>query len=127
VYLDYPLSESLYSIASFSSIGPTYDGRIKPDLIAPGDFIQSAFAGSPKKTIEYWDNPSGNLTWEELSSCAVHQMSGTSMATPITAGTALLIRQYFMDEAFWATLCNQIYLRCREGPFSPSGYLLKAL
>ncbi len=29
-------------VAYYSSIGPTYDGRIKPDIIAPGSTIQSA-------------------------------------------------------------------------------------
>ena len=47
MYLDSPLGDSLYSVASFSSVGPTYDGRIKPDIIAPGDFIESAYSGSP--------------------------------------------------------------------------------
>ena len=47
VFLDSPLGDSLYSVASFSSVGPTYDGRIKPDIIAPGDFIESAYSGSP--------------------------------------------------------------------------------
>ena len=47
MFLDSPLGESMSAVASFSSVGPTYDGRIKPDIIAPGDFIESAFSGSP--------------------------------------------------------------------------------
>ena len=33
---------SNYLLAPFSSLGPTSDGRIKPDLIAPGHYIYSA-------------------------------------------------------------------------------------
>lgn len=55
--------------ASFSSRGSTADGRIKPDISAPGVAITSATAGTA----------SGYSTW-----------SGTSMATPFVAGLALL-------------------------------------
>jgi Subtilase family len=70
-------------LACFSSIGPTSDGRIKPDVVAPGDFVQSAWSGDPSITLqallggEVWAKDGG-------PSCAVHQMSGTSMATPVT-------------------------------------------
>lgn len=37
-------SESIENIAWFSSQGPTYDGRIKPDIIAPGDAVMSAMS-----------------------------------------------------------------------------------
>ena len=35
-------SDNIANIAWFSSQGPTYDGRIKPDIIAPGDAVMSA-------------------------------------------------------------------------------------
>lgn len=56
-------------LASFSSRGPTADGRSKPDISAPGVSITSAQAGTA----------SGYVTW-----------SGTSMATPFVAGTVAL-------------------------------------
>ncbi|MDP8911019.1 MAG: S8 family serine peptidase [Actinomycetota bacterium] len=56
--------------ASFSSRGPTADGRVKPDVSAAGVAITSAQAGTA----------SGYATY-----------SGTSMATPFTAGVALLM------------------------------------
>ena len=46
------------NLAGFSSRGPTPDGRIKPDLVAPGAGIVSAQSGS---------------------SCSTVTMSGTSM------------------------------------------------
>jgi hypothetical protein len=49
------------------------------------------------------------------------------MATPASAGAALLIRQYFMStgSSFWAGVCNKEYAQCK--PFTPSGVLVKAL
>ncbi|GJP30633.1 hypothetical protein CLOM_g4168 [Closterium sp. NIES-68] len=103
-----PLSVSLAfrpaSMARFSSWGPTPDGRIKPDITAPGEGIWSAKSNR-------------NL---RQPSCAVTQMSGTSMATPITAGSAALLRQYFMD-GFYPT-----GERVPANGFVPSGMLLKA-
>lgn len=32
------------NIAAFSSFGPSFDGRIKPDLVAPGENIRSSYA-----------------------------------------------------------------------------------
>jgi len=63
-------------ITNFSSFGPTDDGRIKPDLVAPGYLIQSANATS--------DNNYSTL-------------SGTSMASPVVAGTLLLLQEYYQQ------------------------------
>lgn len=113
-----------YTVAYFSSLGPTFDGRIKPDVIAPGDVIMSAFAGDVNTLKSAINN---NVGGQDSETCAVHQLEGTSMATPLVAGVALLMRQYFMDPAFWAANCNPLYRNCREGSFTPSGYLLKSL
>ncbi len=72
-------------ISTFSSLGPSRDGRLKPDLAAPGAFIYSAksrdtFAGGvPPSTVPTNDN--------------YVIMAGTSMATPHVAGIAALIWQ----------------------------------
>lgn len=110
------------SVASFSSVGPTFDGRLKPEIAAPGDYLMSAYAGSPDSLQ---DALLPGYDGEKI--CSTHQMSGTSMATPVTAGTAILIRQYFQDEKFWARMCNPRYQMCKNGPFTPTGYCLKAL
>lgn len=60
-------------LADFSSKGATPDLRIKPDIVAPGDAIASARAGS---------------------TCSTFTLSGTSMATPIIAGAATLAREF---------------------------------
>lgn len=54
-------------VASFSSRGPTFDGRIKPDVSAPGVAVKVALFSS---TDRY------------------ERLSGTSFATPLTAGVA---------------------------------------
>lgn len=67
------------TLSDFSSRGPTRDGRIKPDLSAPGEFVMSAMSideSSPGTT-----DASGTY----------QLMAGTSMSTPMVAGTVALI------------------------------------
>lgn len=59
-----------FFLNSWSSRGPTADGRIKPDVCAPGYLIMAAKAGTTNGYVEY---------------------SGTSMATPFVAGTVALM------------------------------------
>ncbi len=70
-------------ISNFSSKGPTRDGRIKPEVAAPGQGIISALSNnaSPSQAFIIPGN--------------VHYLSqGTSMAAPMVAGgTALLFEQ----------------------------------
>ena len=72
--------------SNFSSMGPTFDGRIKPDLMAPGHNIRSTvYDDTDPNHAAYHDNGYG-------------LMSGTSMASPCVAGVIAL-----MLEAFWDT------------------------
>jgi hypothetical protein len=90
----------------------------------------SAYSGdlsTLKSAISGSSSVSGSDGYSIDTTCAVHQLDGTSMATPLVSGTALLIRQYFMDSQFWAALCNTRYSTCRSGNFTPSGFLLKSL
>lgn len=103
-------------LAGFSSRGPTDDGRIKPDLSAPGSFLLSAGA-RPSIVGECDGNeiPSAGGKRDGLLS-----MKGTSMSTPVVAGSAALVRQYF--EEGWHINGEK---NTAEG-ISPSAALVKA-
>jgi hypothetical protein len=109
------------TVSAFSSNGPTLEGRIKPDLISVGTAVSAAHANYPKAFYDAFDYGRYEYT------CSTQQLSGTSMATPQAAGAALLTRQYFEDESFWASLCGSTYSSCAAGFFSPSGYFVKAV
>eukprot|EP00550_Attheya_septentrionalis_P010360 CAMPEP_0198281524 /NCGR_PEP_ID=MMETSP1449-20131203/1441_1 /TAXON_ID=420275 /ORGANISM="Attheya septentrionalis, Strain CCMP2084" /LENGTH=917 /DNA_ID=CAMNT_0043977325 /DNA_START=91 /DNA_END=2844 /DNA_ORIENTATION=+ len=104
-------------IASFSSRGPTDDGRTKPEIVAPGKSILSA--GANPNVIGECDT--GHIPIPGTSSEGVMSMQGTSMATPIAAGHAALIRQYFED-GFYPTGKQEA-----SNSMDPSGALVKAV
>ncbi|MFJ2115485.1 S8 family peptidase, partial [Streptomyces sp. NPDC087850] len=70
-------------IADFSSIGPTADGSLKPDITAPGVDIVAAKAAQGSL-----GSPAG---------AGYVSMSGTSMATPHVAGAAAILAQRHPD------------------------------
>jgi hypothetical protein len=45
-------------------------------------------------------------------SCNVQLSSGTSMATPMVASTALIVKGYLEDPKFWGQICNATYRSC---------------
>ena len=76
------------TMMSGSSRGPTDDGRIKPDVVAPGGYVRSCRAQEAGDT--------GSATW---SNQYYLEYTGTSMATPNAAGAAALIREYLVEIA----------------------------
>lgn len=73
--------ETLDAIASFSSMGPTADGRIKPDITAPGTYIISSLSSHyTGNKLKYT-----TVTWNDKK-YEFGFMQGTSMAAPFVAG-----------------------------------------
>lgn len=69
-------SPHLYGVSYFSSKGPTGDGRVKPDVIAPGEKIVSCAAGKPRQEAKE----------KAGKDCDFREESGTSMAAPHVSG-----------------------------------------
>ena len=87
-------------LSGFSSRGPARDGRIKPDVVAPGEGVTSV---------------NSDLT---DSTCPVRVSSGTSQATPTVAGSAAIVRpsaqKSFRSENYSSckdleTMCEKMY------------------
>lgn len=98
-----PMANNPDQIVAFSSRGPTQDKRIRPDILAPGTFILST------RSTRLADS---NNAWRAFPpSKKYFYMGGTSMATPLAAGAAALVRQF---------------LRSEKGINNPSAALIKA-
>ncbi len=78
--------------------GPTADGRRKPEIYAPG---------------------CGTIS--SSSSCSASSLTGTSMACPAVAASAMLVRQYFVDGFYPTGAANP------SDSIVPSGALMKAV
>jgi subtilisin family serine protease len=96
-----PVADNADGMAAFSSRGPTKDGRFKPDVVAPGTAILST--RSLRTTSTGWGLSGDPLYFFE---------GGTSMATPLVAGCAALLREALATD---------------HGLTNPSAALLKAL
>nr|WP_180204884.1 S8 family serine peptidase [Pseudomonas sp. SbOxS1]NYU04884.1 S8 family serine peptidase [Pseudomonas sp. SbOxS1] len=95
------VANSAEGMVAFSSRGPTTDGRIKPDVVAPGSYILSTRSRATRS--EGWGLSDDPLYMFE---------GGTSMATPLVAGSAAVVREF---------------LRVEHNLKSPSAALIKAL
>jgi len=81
-YTSYPrYSGTLGAKAAFSSMGPTADGRIKPDISAPGQMLMSAYPDFDK--IKDGRNASTTVGGKTYY---YGYMQGTSMSSPYAAG-----------------------------------------
>jgi serine protease AprX len=92
--------------AALSSRGPTDSEAVKPDLLAPGTYILAPRAQGAR--IHFLDVPSDGAA----ANGAYGYLGGTSMAAPVVAGCAAVLREYLREERHFA---------------NPSAALLKAM
>jgi minor extracellular serine protease Vpr len=79
----YTAADRTDNISAWSSKGPTRDGRMKPDIAAPGEGISSALSSGVDTTGLFGSIHPGQKHW---------LMAGTSMAAPhVTGASALLL------------------------------------
>jgi hypothetical protein len=81
------MADNPEGIVAFSSRGPTADGRIKPDVVAPGSYILSTRS-----------RDTHGAGWGLSADPLYYFNGGTSMATPLVAGCAALVRDYLAAE-----------------------------
>jgi subtilisin-like proprotein convertase family protein len=79
-------------IIDFSSRGPTNDQRLKPDLVAPGTHMVGARPTHSGYSVNGVCNPVFPVD------SFYNLVSGTSQATPVVAGAAALIRDWYRRE-----------------------------
>ena len=86
-------------MAAFSSRGPTADGRIKPDVVAPGTWTLSGYSSLFQQ--QYDGRPTRRTAststdgWGFPLDDAYKYMGGTSMSTPLVAGGAAVVRDFY--------------------------------
>src|SRR5262249_11277550 len=94
------MADNIEGMAAFSSRGPTLDGRIKPDVVAPGPFIISNRSPLGQDLV-YWAPLNSNYAYS----------GGTSLSSPFVAGSAALVREW---------------LQKKQSVANPSAALIKA-
>lgn len=99
----------------FSGIGPTFDGRIKPDVMAPGQNIISSYS-----SFYLENNPDANDISSDVRhfrhggrTYAWNSNGGTSMSSPVVAGAIALWLQ--ADPTLSPSDCLSIFAKtCRH-------------
>lgn len=117
---------NIENIASYSSHGPTFDGRIKPDISAPGT-VRAATESTGQAAAGFSNTTSTTALDAAINprdpnnSQGFRTTSGTSFASPLAAGGAVLVRQYFVDGFYPNGSKNS------SAGFNPSNALVKAI
>lgn len=96
---DDPSAGNAEQMAAFSSRGPTSDGRIKPDVVAPGTWTLSGYSDLYQQQYDAAPNAqTGRFQYDGWGAPvdSVHKyLGGTSMAAPLVAGGAAVVRDFY--------------------------------
>jgi subtilisin family serine protease len=100
---DDPSAGNPDQMAPFSSRGPADDGRIKPDLVAPGTWVLSGYSDAFQQQYDPSPNPQNGLFqydgWGYPLNRHYKYMGGTSMSNPLVAGAAAVVRDFYEKTA----------------------------
>ena len=105
--------------AGFSSIGPTYDERMKPDISAPGNHVISSI--NSFTTASYTTKAQVTFNGKVYDFAA---FSGTSMSSPALAGVAALVLEanpYLSSSQVKSILKSTARQDIKTGVISPPG------
>ena len=110
-------ANSANDIVGFSSRGPCSDGRVKPEIVAPGTHVTGG-VGQNVRTMTgtgtaltcfdasgvcgLKDNSGNYVSFFPTNQQFYSTSSGTSHSTPAVAGGAALVYQYFLNQAWGA-------------------------
>ena len=117
----WPTERAVNDLASFSSRGPTFDGRLKPDIVAPGSIIASSVSsfdrGIESQFMEY-QYEKDNVRYSYALS------EGTSMAAPMVSGAAALFLE--INPELTVEAIRELFARTARqdeftGPVGPEG------
>jgi len=95
----------LYALAPFPSRGPTRDGRLKPEITAPGAWIASARSRDAQVS-----------PWYALPDGLNMMLAGTSMSAPHVAGACALLLS-LRPSLSWAEILDSLRAGARVDSF----------
>jgi subtilisin family serine protease len=112
------VSQTINNYAFFTSVGPTADGRRKPDVSTPGYYLYSA------RSADVTDSNFGTIgSGTDAPTDPVHYtgLAGTSMATPVVTGSvALMLQAKPALVGDW--IKNMLIVNANHDNFDPAGW-----